>query len=133
MALQDLGSSPLTSQSTEPGLRDGLTATKVNRTAVLASKYCQGQHPENGRYNNSRYCRQVTCKGRIPPPALRKRVPKLESEWTASPRPKPSALATRPHCFSSKLGLLPSEHAEKEIKPVVMLVRVHACTPTPGS
>jgi len=63
MALQDLGFSPSTCQPTESGLHEQLTATKGNCTAVLASKYCQGlrpQHPENGRYSNSRYCRQVT-------------------------------------------------------------------------
>lgn len=65
----------------------------------------------------------ITClntyRSRTPPP-LAAAVPELSGMLAASPKAQPGALATRPHCFSSKQGLLPSKQAEKEPKARVL-------------
>lgn len=61
----------------------------------------------------------ITCfntyGSRLPPP-LAAAEPELSTALAASPKAQPSARASRPHSFSSKQGLLPSNQAEKELK-----------------
>lgn len=65
----------------------------------------------------------ITCfstyRSRLPP-LLAAAVPELSTALAASPKAQPGALATRPHGFSSKQGLLPSKQAEKEPKAQIL-------------